>query len=295
MINYKKIACVSLTFLTVSSIGQGIGDKYWGFCDGNVAYSDAGFKSRKPEADWVCQAPTALDTGEASQPNTNRCIAGQRRECEIGAGGETSLVGDHNVANSAWYWIPGSSEKYPDIKCQCGCFTEDVNILTTQGYKSIEEMAKTASLIGGYSVATLGDENALTPSERLVNKDFTVGPEDKVVYHIVVDSGSSITLTDSHPVLISDEFGRSMVQARSVTEDSQLVLANGDLTRVEKIETIRLSHDKNLVYNLNTKGSTEAQHVIMANGFQVGDLYWQKKLSEQSSRAQNILKFSQHL
>ena len=47
----------------------------------------------------------------------------------------------------------------------------------------------------------------------------------------------------------------------------------------------------NKVFNLDTKGKTAEGHVILANGLRVGDVVWQRALSEKEARIRNILNF----
>lgn len=291
---YQMLATSSFTaaFLSLSgtALASSTATNYWGFCKDNLAYSDAAMTVRRGEADWVCAAPAPQDTGDAAEPNTARCVSGQRRECEVGAGGDPALAqGSRDVPRDAWYWVPGTSDRFPDVRCQCGCFSGDVMILTTSGMLPISKLASSASAVGGYSVATVSNgKSALAASPRLFNKDFTVGPETKDIYNVETESGQSLTMTDSHPVVILTEEGSRMVQAKTLTLGTRLLQADGRQSHVTAISTWQLPFDANKVYNLDTHGKSDADHVIVANGLQVGDLYWQHKLSERASRAANL-------
>ena len=117
----KHIITTALLVTIFSYKTSAAPDDEWGFCKGKLAYKEATYTTRKPASDWLCSTPTAKETGDAVTPNTLRCLNGQRRECEIGAGGIAGR-GSHNVPRNAWYWIPGSTLKFPDVRCQCGCF-----------------------------------------------------------------------------------------------------------------------------------------------------------------------------
>lgn len=293
MKNILRLALLSLVFAW-SGHSYAIDNEYWGFCNNGQAYNDAGFTSPKPDADWVCQAPTADQTGEAIERNTLRCLLDQKESCQTNAGGDPGSRGDHNVPRGAWYWIPGATDQYPDVRCECGCFTGDVEVLTHLGPMRMDIVSAKASALGGVSIAVLADETArLKGSSRLRNPDFVVGPEEKPIVHIVTSAGHSLTMTDSHPVLVQRDGSWQMVRAERLAFGDALLDANGGEEKVTELTSYLLPERSRLVYNFDTKGANEYEHIILANGLRVGDLNWQKRLAEQNSRSENLLKFAQ--
>jgi hypothetical protein len=290
--NMFSLSVLSLLF-TWSAQSFAADSEYWGFCDGAKAYADAAFTVAKPDADWVCQAPTADQTGEAIERNTLRCLLDQKETCQVGAGGDTAVRGDHNVPRGAWYWIPGATTEYPDVRCECGCFTGDVEVLTHLGPVRMDEAAKKASSLGGLSMAVFGSEAGdFKGSARLKNPDFVVGPEEKPIVHISTASGKTLTLTDSHPMLVRREGNWLMTRAENLVFGDVLMNVNGTEDSVAELSSYLLPESNRLVYNFDTKGKTDYEHIIVANGLRVGDLHWQKRLDEQNHRAENLLKFA---
>jgi hypothetical protein len=265
----------------------------WGYCVDGKAYGRFNGERRKESADWVCQLPLGTETGEASVHNTQRCRVGQKSECKVGAGGADGVRGDHNVPGNAFYVIPGANTEFPLVRCQCGCFTGDVAILTTGGYQTIADLSQRASR-SNVQVATVKD-GGLAASGRLRNPDFTVGPEEKPVLRITTETGLAITLTDGHPVVVERDGARAIVQAKQLRDGDLVVTSDDETTAVIGIDPVELPEGDNLVYNFDTKGATAEGHVIIANGLQVGDLHWQKRLSEEEARVEAILHRSSEL
>lgn len=293
---FKNILRIALFGIVTafSSNAYSIESEYWGFCKEGKAFNDAGFTSRKPDADWVCQAPTANETGEAIERNTLRCLLDQKQACQVGFGGDPSERGDHNVPGGAWYWIPGASQQHPDVRCECGCFTGDVEVLTHLGPMRMDIVSQNASALGGISVEVLGGETAeLKASARLRNPDFVVGPEEKPIVHIVTSADHSLTMTDSHPILVLRNDNWQMVRAEDLNFGDTLMNAAGVEEKVTELTSYLLPDSNRLVYNFDTKGKTDYEHIIVANNLRVGDLNWQKRLDEQKHRTENLLKFAQ--
>jgi hypothetical protein len=285
---------LSLLFLSWASLSHAIESEYWGFCNAGKAYNDAGFTSPKSDADWVCQAPTADATGEAIERNTLRCLLDQKESCQLDAGGDPGARGDHNVPRSAWYWIPGATLDYPDVRCECGCFTADVEVLTHLGPMRMDKAAENASSLGGLSMAIFAsDHSGYKGSLRLTNKDFVVGPEEKPIVRIMTSSGHTLTMTDAHPVLVLRDDAWQMVRAESLGYGDILMSAKGGEEKVTEVTSYLLPELNRLVYNFDTNGANEYEHIIVANNLRVGDLNWQKRLSEKNSRSENFLKFAQ--
>lgn len=265
----------------------------WGYCSDKKAYNDPNFTQPRAEANWVCEAPSAVAAGDQVATNTLRCVSQQKEECVIGAGGDDATVGDHNVPRSAWYGT-SSSAGY-DIRCECGCFVGNVKILTHLGDLPIALASRNANSYGGLSVAVF-DENLAKykGSRRLLNRDFVVGPEVKPVVKVLTENGVEIDMTDSHPVLVNRHGQLKMITAKELVNNEVVFDRSGSEDRVTSTMSFALPKDANQVYNFDTKGATLFEHIIVANGLKVGDLYWQKRLSESSQRIENILRLATH-
>jgi hypothetical protein len=279
--------------LAWAAAAHAIDGEYWGFCNGTRAYTDAAYTEAKPQADWVCQAPTADAAGEAIERNTLRCLLDQKQSCQLGGGGDAASRGDHNVPRDAWYWIPGATVQYPDVRCQCGCFAGDVEVLTHLGPMRMDEASQKASSLGGLSMAIFtSEQSGVKGSARLRNSDFVVGPEEKPLVHIITAAGKTLSLTDSHPVLVMRAGSWQMLRAEDLSVGDKLMSGTGTEDSVMELTSYRLPEASRLVYNFNTQGKNDYEHIVVANGLRVGDLNWQKRLDERHSRSDNFLKFA---
>ncbi|MDQ3233855.1 MAG: Hint domain-containing protein [Pseudobdellovibrionaceae bacterium] len=286
-----RVAMLGL-LLTLSASAYGIDNEFWGFCKDGKAFSDAAMTLPKAESDWVCALPTGAETGIHVETSTARCLLDQRENCEFGAGG-SGARGDHNVPRAAWYWLAGLTADQPDVRCECGCFTGDVKVLTHLGPMRLDEASTKASSLGGISMAVQRDERGgYKGSARLTNKNFVVGPEEKPIVHIATVSGQNLTMTDGHPVLVLRKGNWQMVRAEELVFGDTVMSAEGTEDKVSEITSHLLPESDRLVYNFDTQGKSDYEHIIFANGLRVGDLHWQKRLSEENSRSENLLKFA---
>jgi hypothetical protein len=289
--NIKKTkAILVLSYLMVTT-SHAATDDMWGFCQNDRAFADKDFRQPQPAGDWVCTLPTADKTGDETTRNTARCLSGQQSECQLDAGGLSAQPGDHNVPRNAWYFMGGATNNFPEIRCECGCFSGEVKLLTHLGEIQIKQISKEASAIGGISLAVFDERlGRYKGSQRLFNRDFVVGPELKPILEISTEKGRKVALTTTHPVLVRDERLDNMVQARALEVGDKIVGFDNVEDVVTEIKTYQLPKENQNVYNVDTQGSSDYEHVIIANELKMGDLYWQKKLSEKSSRADNIFK-----
>lgn len=237
---------------------------------------------------WICNRPNGLETGE--EPTT-RCQVSTQSNCQIGAGGESSVAGFHNVPRDAWFLESSKTPGIGMIRCQCGCFTGDMSLLTTEGWLTFQNAALSASK-KPFRVAVPGREGKLFASEWLANKDFTVGPEEKPVIRLETTDGSAVHLTENHPVLIVREDEQVMVQAKSLRVGDSLLRMDGQSTSIKRLNRFLLPAQDKKVFNVDTKEKTAEGHVILVNGLQMGDVKWQLRLSEREAREENLRKAS---
>lgn len=268
---------------------------YWGYCQDGRAFHDEAYSHPKSEADWVCKAPTAAVTGLAAEANTQRCLLDQKENCQLDAGGSASARGAHDVPRLAWYWAPGFSEAFPDVRCECGCFSGEVPIYTSRGYVPIQSLAASASSWGGLMVAQRGQGEGLwTLSRPLFNLDFVVGPELKPLLRLETRGGRILQLTLSHPLLVLREGRWQMVRAEELEIGDHLLDAAQREDPITSLASLAPEGRPPLVYNFDTGGKSSLEHVILAGGLQVGDLHWQKRLDERKSRLENVWQAKQN-
>ncbi len=275
-----------------ASLASAIDSEYWGYCQDERAFRDANYQFPKPEADWVCRAPTADQSGEAIERNTLRCLLDQKENCQVGAGGDLGARGTHNVPLTAWYWIPGAKLEFPDVRCECGCFARGTRIFSSRGYQLIEDLAKQASREGGLSLAVMAARGeGFKESRKLFKRNFVVGPEKNALVSLLTEKSRSLTLTQEHPVLIERGGAQNMVRAVDLKIGDHLLGADGQPDELTELAFVPPppGEEEQLVYNVDTRGEHPFEHAIYANGIVVGDLYWQKRLSERQNRIRNLL------
>ncbi len=241
-----------------------------------------------PEADQFCQMPTAKELGLSPEL---RCAEPQDRKCMHE--GDPQFSKPRSIPSYAYFASPGQSET---VRCQCGCFTAEMNLLTSKGWTSIGELA---ALANGQSYQLIlpngGETKNVVLSRPLLRKDFTVGPEYHPVIFIETESRKGVYLTTEHPVLVRTARGEDVVQAQELKVGDVLVQTDGSSSPVSelsrhKIETVS---GENEVYNVDTGAQEMARHFVSAQGLVVGDVVWQNTLSSRKQREDRLLRAAQ--
>lgn len=294
-----KMFQTGLIFATLFTASTGMA-KVWGFCNEaeKLAYADQLFQSRKPQADFICRLNTAVETGYLLE-NRKRCDLSMAELCTPDGGGNLTAgqaVGESNdIPRAAWYRL-GPQETGPlgEIRCDCGCFIGSVKILTASGWQTIADLAsKTASLKPRLAIPREPFASSFEASAQLNANAFTVGPEEALLIELATDNGAALTLTGTHPVVIVRDGRQEMVKASEVVKGSVLLTTEGSEVVVITARSFKPGNAP-LVYNVDTMGHGGEAHVIVANGLRMGDLAWQRQLSETSSREANLLKYAKN-
>jgi hypothetical protein len=160
-------------------------------------------------------------------------------------------------------------------------------IASVSGQERIDVLAARSRVMPEF-IRQFSPTKGSTWSKPLRAPDFTVGPEEKPVIRIASKSGAALSVTENHPILVSREGLLSMVQAKSLAAGDGLLDENGNIDEVLSLDSHKLNPLANNVYNLDTRAADPEDHVIAANHILVGDIYWQKRLSEESNRVENI-------
>jgi hypothetical protein len=280
---------ILLSSILVSYSGFAARDDDWGYCKDGKGYHDEALTQPKPAADYVCVLPDAYALGK-EHDEAIRCDNLQKSNCQIGAGGDPSVRGDHNVPRSAFFLQATDLINYPEMRCACGCFTPDVKLLSTRGELPILELLTSADY-DPFRLVTPTDlySSKLGVSPFLNRGHFTVGPEENPVYKFQLATDENLTVTELHPMVVSKSGSYDMVQAKDVAVGDLMVTRDGKESAVTKVETYQLDPASNLVYNVDTKGAQLLDHVVIANGVLTGDIVWQNLLSERSQRIEALL------
>jgi hypothetical protein len=93
---------------------------------------------------------------------------------------------------------------------------------------------------------------------------------------VVIDTGTSrVQLTEGHPVPTA----RGIVQASALRPDDELTVDGGKQVKIRRL-TREAPAPGLLVYNIEIEGGASAdEHMIVANGLVVGDLWLQEQLA----------------
>lgn len=249
------------------------------YCDGAVAYSDLAHTARDPGRDWIC----ALPTDEAGV----RCPRAQERTCVGG-----NMPGPHDVpiGGVAWFWAQ-STASATDVKCTCGCFASDTLLESSFGPIAIKTLAELSKYQNIQLKVRDSEDNLqlFRDSGNLRASDFSVGLEEKKLVVFELENGKVLKVTDSHPVLVDRLGFKHMLRAESIKTTDVLIDDLGRDVSIVSRKLLRLPKNDNSVINVNTKETTAAGHIVLAETMQVGDNVWQKLLQIQKSRLENRL------
>ncbi|MDQ3230527.1 MAG: Hint domain-containing protein [Pseudobdellovibrionaceae bacterium] len=164
--------------------------------------------------------------------------------------------------------------------CICGCFAPDTKIDVF--YKSTGHMdqIRAAELVRAKDVFDL---SSLTSDASLSSLAFNASPIKGVSYGptasplLVIQTSDKRTLklTTEHGVLLNSGI---MVTALELKAGDSLITRDGSTVVITQIETESYTGS---VYNVETSGQLDQEHIIVAEGILVGDLAWQNKLKDQ--------------
>jgi hypothetical protein len=289
----KKFSLIVLATLVTITKKQAVATK-WGFCNSGLSYSDSVYTERKPIADAICALPDGRSASEVMIGATERCDNGQTINCSAealaGIGAVPSDVGENDVPQGAWYATGG--EVFPKVRCSCGCFTPDTNLLTASGWQRIDSLQENAfQMQDELLVPKFKTGIAFQKSSKLKPVNFTKGAELKPVIRVETENKYAVELTELHPVIVLVNGKQEMVQAKKLQIGDVVFGTGGEELKIASLTSRMLPAANNSVYNVNTMGFGGKEHVVVANGIRVGDLAWQNKLSERTQRAENLLKY----
>jgi hypothetical protein len=173
--------------------------------------------------------------------------------------------------------------------CPQGCFEASTQILTgatgnsKSGFTSVSALASTLnpdSLTGqNGSLMTMSD-NAKVGDVKLTSRQierFTFGPEEPDLFVFKLDNGSTLRVTQHHPMVLHSG---KIVEAAQVRERNSFISSDGRRVEITSITREKTNKD---VFNFQTVGDTTLSHVIVAEGVLVGDLKLQNTLEDEQA------------
>lgn len=160
--------------------------------------------------------------------------------------------------------------------CPCGCFAAETTVKT--GPSSEESVQRVIELFAANhrpDILHLGPSATLKDVQLTTSpvRNVSVGPEEAPMVIIDTANKGHIELTINHPVLLSDG---SILRAEHLKVGQKLLNYAGQPIEIQNISRKMYA---GLVYNLNVDAANDNEHVVVANGFLMGDLYLQGSLS----------------
>ena len=165
--------------------------------------------------------------------------------------------------------------------CPCGCFAPDTKIQLNAANGQEETAQRLIELFAqGHrpEVANLSAESSLKGGLKYKTtpiRNVSVGPEEIPMVIIDTESQGStghIELTINHPVLLADG---TILRAERLQPGQKLI---NYLGKSETIKSITRRKFDGLVYNLNVNTPVDSEHIVVANGLLMGDLFLQGDL-----------------
>ncbi len=142
-----------------------------------------------------------------------------------------------------------------------GCFVKGTEIKT----------GETTSL--DVELIRAGDEILLANGKYTRVTEVVKGPEEKPVLEFTLSNKKKVTVTETHPMLTQ----RGLLQAKEVSPGDQFKTQNQWIA----VESVKAKKYKDQVYNIVLFGDSFEQHLLISNDIVTGDLFLQRKLSEQ--------------
>lgn len=164
--------------------------------------------------------------------------------------------------------------------CPMGCFATDTRVLTGVTGDGKASYAPAAAMLPQGTLMSMTDDAGLhdvvlapQPVKRIV-----YGPEDSKLFVFALANGSTLRVTEHHPMVLHN--GR-IVEARKVDSRMSFIGLDGRPVAIRAITREKAIGD---VFNFETAGETQLNHIIVAEGVLVGDLKLQDELeTEQNS------------
>ena len=192
------------------------------------------------------------------------------------------IPGPHDVPSDAYY-LSTSTSGQKAVKCQCGCFATNTMISAANEDVKIEDLLQMSKYfdVKVRSRSNLSETQSFEDSPSMNASFFTKGPEEDLLVSFEMENSKTLKVTKTHPILVLRETKEIMLRADEI-KLSDLLLNNwGGTVGIVKI-TREVSQSD--VINFDTKAESLAGHIVLAEGVQVGDNFWQSKLEVEKGR-----------
>ncbi|WP_299004063.1 Hint domain-containing protein [uncultured Shewanella sp.] len=214
---------------------------------------------------------------------TGRCTGPiSATECKV----ELDYALDNRLITASAYSWGLANGYYPVIDrnnnigviCKCGCFESTTNISVFSAAAGAHIEMAASEVNKSHQLVALSSTSSLS---SLLVEDFPIkaiakGKEQLPLYVFELADGTQLKVTQHHGMLLSTG---EMVAAKDVTETDSFISA---MTQ-EPVEIVNIGREEtfNEVYNFETNGIDDVNHIIVAEGVYVGDLAWQNQLASE--------------
>jgi hypothetical protein len=173
---------------------------------------------------------------------------------------------------------PWSGNFYAAAYCESSCYTPDQSLRFADGDVNILEAmkAKRDDVVALAPDATL--DSIATHVDKVYSYTTEIRDAEQVIYKIKTASGGTLSVTNEHPVMVSD--GR-LVKAETLTTRDQLIKADGKLDPIVHVEKTTFFGK---VYNIKPMSEDLVSNVLIAQGFLVGSARFQNDDVEYMNR-----------
>jgi hypothetical protein len=164
---------------------------------------------------------------------------------------------------------PWTGNFYVSFYCESSCYTPDQSLRFSTGDVNILEAVKSKrdDVVTLTPDATL--DNIETHVDNVYSYTLEIRDAEQVIYKIKTASGGTLSVTNEHPVLVSD--GR-LVKAETLQNGDRLVRANGKLDPIVHVERTTFFGK---VYNMKPMSEDLVSNILIAQGFLVGSARFQ--------------------
>lgn len=169
----------------------------------------------------------------------------------------------------------GEGDKIYDF-CPMGCFAADAQILSLTADNKAS-YARAASVKTQSKLMSMADDASL--SDVILGpqavKRTVQGPEDAPLFVFALDNGSTLRVTEHHPMVLDSG---KIIEASQVDSRMSFVGLDGRSVTISSIAREKATED---VFNFETAGASQLNHIIVAEGVLVGDLKLQNELANE--------------
>jgi hypothetical protein len=177
---------------------------------------------------------------------------------------------------------PAANPSFVAFYCAAGCYTADQNVRFSTGDTNILDAfnAVRNDVVTLSSDATIENLSTQVSPVYSYTRDAREGTQP--IYTVTTASGGSLSVTNSHPVLVANGGNGRLVMAEKLREGDELLKADGTPDPVVGIDR---SNYFGRAYNLAPTATEHVSNILIAQGFLVGSSRFQNEDLDYMNRA----------